>query len=251
MCEQFGLLHESKGQGKERFIEVRKMREDNSGQVPVEDHATPSQRTPPGSMHKFIFIQRCIMHLLFLVICYHLNSSITDSKEKMCDLCGYAVPVLNWELHHIQCVKSVKSTEDIVKGRLHHTPAMASRERTHKQHPAKNICKRPSTAEPDIDELIAEMTKADSTCKFPKCSKNISLLGVQCPFCKQHYCVEHSLAEVHGCGEAARLHSHREHREARSTKSASTTSVKRSQLQMKLKKKLDEKTTARQSKKKK
>ena len=194
------------------------------------------------------------MYLLFLVICDHLNSSITDSKEQLCDLCGYAVPVLNWELHRMQCEKSVKSTEDMVKERLHHTPAMASKERTHREHPAKNICKRPSTAsksEPDIDELIAEMTKADSTCKFPKCSKSISLLGVQCPFCKQHYCVEHSLAEVHGCGEAARLRAHREYRGVRSTKSASTTSAKRSQLQKKLKKKLDEKTTARQSKKKK
>lgn len=191
------------------------------------------------------------MYLLFLAIRDHLISSITDSKEQICDLCGHAIPVLNWELHHMQCVKSA---EDIVKGRIHHTPVMTSKERMQKERPPQNICKRPSAAsksEPDVDELIAEMTKADSTCKFPKCSKSVSLLGVQCLFCKQHYCVEHSLAEVHGCGEAARLHSRREHREIRSTKSAGATGVKRSQLEMKLKKKLDEKTTARQTKKKK
>ena len=59
LCEQFGLLHESKGQGKERFIEVRKMREDNSTQVVVEDHAIPSQRTPLGSLHKYILCSAC------------------------------------------------------------------------------------------------------------------------------------------------------------------------------------------------
>ena len=30
LCEQFGLLHVSKGYGKERFIEVRKVQEDNT-----------------------------------------------------------------------------------------------------------------------------------------------------------------------------------------------------------------------------
>lgn len=52
LCEQFGLLHESRGQGKERFIEVRKVREDNSRPVTEEnqslDHATPSQAIALG-----------------------------------------------------------------------------------------------------------------------------------------------------------------------------------------------------------
>lgn len=153
-------------------------------------------------------------------------------------------------------MRCVKSPEDMVKRRMHHTHAMAtSKQRIKKEHPPKNICKKPSAAsksESDIDELIAEMTEADSTCKFSRCSKSVNLLGVQCLFCKQRYCIEHSLAEVHGCGEAARLHSHRDsHEVRRGMKSASMSAAKRTQLQMKLKKRLEEKTTARQSKTKK
>lgn len=62
LCEQFGLLHESKGQGKERFIEIRKMQEDNSRQVTVEHPATPSQGIPFGTMYKlFLALSECEM----------------------------------------------------------------------------------------------------------------------------------------------------------------------------------------------
>ena len=103
----------------------------------------------------------------------------------------------------------------------------------------------------DLDALLAEVKLADSTCKFSKCSKPVSLLGVQCQFCKSRYCMEHSLAEIHGCGDAAKVKSRKDvqREEARSgSRFYGLSGVKRTQVQFKLTKNLEKKATARQTK---
>ena len=103
----------------------------------------------------------------------------------------------------------------------------------------------------ELDALLAEVTLADNTCNFPQCSKHINLIGFQCKFCKTRYCMEHSLAEVHGCGDAAKLQARKDlEREAqqKGSKYYGATGIKRSQLQIKLTKKLEEKSMARQGK---
>ena len=117
-----------------------------------------------------------------------------------------------------------------------------------KKSPKAKLKKEPG--DEDLDALLAEMKLADSTCKFQNCPKNVSLLGVLCQFCKERYCTKHSVAEVHGCGEVAKLQSRKDLQQEvkRGGKCADLCSVKRSQLHMKLSKKLEEKTTERQSK---
>ena len=103
----------------------------------------------------------------------------------------------------------------------------------------------------ELDALLAEVTLADNTCHFPQCSKHINLIGFQCKFCKTRYCMEHSLAEVHGCGDAAKLQARKDlEREARQkgSKYYGATGIRRSQLQTKLTKKLEKKSVARQGK---
>ena len=146
--------------------------------------------------------------------------------------------------------RSIPSQTEEGKCRNPDTSAKGSQKQTKPKHvPKKSKQTRTSANDDDLDTLLAEMTLTDSTCKFPKCSKSISLLSVQCRFCKDRYCMEHSLAEVHGCGDAARLQSRKDlHREVmRGGRSAGLSSVKRSQLHVKLSKKLEEKATARQS----
>lgn len=102
----------------------------------------------------------------------------------------------------------------------------------------------------DLDTLLAEVALADSTCKFPQCPKKVNLLGILCQFCKKRFCMEHNLAEVHGCGDAAKGKSRgdfqREVREGR--KGYDLSGTNRSQLHAKLAKKMEDKKYARQSK---
>ena len=102
----------------------------------------------------------------------------------------------------------------------------------------------------DLDKLLAEVTLADCTCKFSQCSKKVNLLGIFCQFCKKRFCMEHSLPEVHGCGDAARQQSRKDiQREAKQGgKTSDLSGTKRSQIQAKLAKKLEEKLSARQTK---
>ena len=184
----------------------------------------------------------------------HVFLVYVEPKLQICDICGQSIPLLSWELHHIQCVKILHrrqitdQMEEEMQRKLDTTEKGLQKQTKTKHVPKKSKQTRTSANDDDLDTLLAEMTLADSTCKFSKCSKSISLLSVQCRFCKDRYCMEHSLAEVHGCGDAARLQSRKDlHREQmRGGRSAGLSSVKRSQLHMKLNKKLEEKTTARQ-----
>ena len=106
----------------------------------------------------------------------------------------------------------------------------------------------------DLDALLAEVKLTDSTCRYSKCSKNVSLLGAQCQFCKSRFCMEHSLAEIHGCGDAAKEKARKDiQREGRhniiGSRPYGLSGVRRSQVQMKLTKELEDKATARESKK--
>jgi predicted nucleic acid binding AN1-type Zn finger protein len=41
-------------------------------------------------------------------------------------------------------------------------------------------------------------------CVFPNCSVYVELIGHTCIFCKQRFCLNHCLAEKHGCRDEAR-----------------------------------------------
>ena len=183
---------------------------------------------------------------------------LTDAKEKTCVFCGRCISLLNWELHQIQCEKLQKSRVAIEQElKLEHSldppldPKTKPQPPVQKQRKPKQSSKKSSktkqkvaAVDDDLDTLLAEMTLADATCKFPKCSKNVSLLGVRCLYCSKRYCMAHSVAEVHGCGEAAKLQARKY---LRQEERRGLSSVRRSQLQVKLSKKVDEKTSARQS----
>ncbi|XP_068004608.1 DNA-binding protein SMUBP-2 isoform X2 [Melanerpes formicivorus] len=59
-------------------------------------------------------------------------------------------------------------------------------------------------AEEDIDALISAAVRADSTCGFPACRASVTVLGQLCPHCRRRYCLSHHIPEVHGCGEKAK-----------------------------------------------
>ncbi|NXU76615.1 SMBP2 protein, partial [Oreotrochilus melanogaster] len=113
-----------------------------------------------------------------------------------------------------------------------------------------------SGAEEDIDALIAAAVKADTTCGFPRCQASVTTLGQLCPHCKRSYCLSHHIPEVHGCGEKAKAQARqRISREGvlypgSGSKDKSLDPARRAHLQRRLDKKLSELTSQRKSKKK-
>lgn len=173
-------------------------------------------------------------------------------EEQRCVICGCTVPLLNWELHQIQCEKQQRRR--VAAGVGDPTTGTGTSSKTAKNHKTKQ---KPSTKssqknppEDDLDALLAEVKLADSTCNFSKCKKTVNLIGVCCQFCRRRYCLSHSLAEVHGCGEAAKQHSVKQlHREMTKGHKDSQSAVRRTQLQSKLNRKIEEKSRSRSSKK--
>ncbi|XP_074129809.1 DNA-binding protein SMUBP-2 [Sminthopsis crassicaudata] len=111
-------------------------------------------------------------------------------------------------------------------------------------------------AEEDFDALISAAIKADSTCGFSGCRASVVTLGQLCPHCAHRFCLRHHIPEVHGCGEKARAQARqRISREGvlyagSGTKAKGPDPVKRVHLQRRLDQKLVELSSQRKSKKK-
>ena len=150
-----------------------------------------------------------------------------------CERCCSDIPVMNIELHQVQCLRRVEKKDLGNSAKAAQKPKQASRKRV----------KQVAQVE-DLDTLLAEMTLADSTCKYSQCSKRVNVLGILCKFCRNRFCMEHSLAEVHGCGEAAK----QEARRGVQRQGTKTRVFTRSQLETHLARKLEEKSNARQKK---
>ena len=58
--------------------------------------------------------------------------------------------------------------------------------------------------EEDFDALLASFHKKDTVCNFPKCKTLTATLGGNCNFCRVRFCLSHAMAEIHGCGDAAK-----------------------------------------------
>jgi len=58
--------------------------------------------------------------------------------------------------------------------------------------------------EEDFDAMLESFQKKDKVCNYPKCKTLIATLGVDCKFCRVRFCLTHSMAEIHGCGDSAK-----------------------------------------------
>ena len=191
----------------------------------------------------------------------------STAKAQECSYCKKHVPMVNFELHQIHCEKLRKQQDTVVMvasqtnlsssqakvGRTTATKSELSSTKISKKKPSRKVApkSRKTTDVDDLDTMLAEMTLSDSTCSFPKCKKSVNILGMQCQFCKEKFCMAHNIAEVHGCAEAAKKHARQQiSKELKGgPRPTSLNAVRRSQLQAKLGKRIDELSSGRQSKK--
>ena len=126
-------------------------------------------------------------------------------EPSMCRTCDKSVPKHNMELHALRCSK-IEDCEGGAREQMHRV----RRKNLKKKAQAKIDKKeKKNKEEEDVDEVIAQFSKVDSICRFEKCKTSVLTLGQRCEFCTRMYCIRHSLAEVHGCGKAAKLNAKR------------------------------------------
>ncbi|XP_010074120.1 PREDICTED: LOW QUALITY PROTEIN: DNA-binding protein SMUBP-2-like, partial [Pterocles gutturalis] len=239
LAEEYGLQHGSSGEGRERYISVRKKEPaepsppaatPDSEQLPRPQPQHPGRETPvpaePG------------------------GSSWGSGKVDLKTL-------------HLERVQREKARQEEAARKAEEPSASlqgSSRKKEKSEAKGKPAVKSGagSVAEEDIDALISAAIKADNTCGFPRCKASVTTLGQLCLHCNRRYCLSHHVPEgpVHGCGDKARAHARqRISREGvlypgSGSKDKSLDPAKRAHLQRRLDKKLSELTSQRKSKKK-
>ncbi|XP_019329893.1 PREDICTED: DNA-binding protein SMUBP-2 [Aptenodytes forsteri] len=237
MAEEYGLQHVSTGEGRDRYISVRKKEPAEpsppaaarpSKQLPLPQPQHPSRETPVPAEPE--------------------RSSQGSGKVDLKTL-------------HLERVQREKARREEAARKAQEPSASlqgSSRKKDKSEAKGKPSVKSGagSMAEEDIDALISAAIKAYNTCGFPRCKASVTTLGQLCLHCNRCYCLSHHIPEVHGCGEKAKAHARqRISREGvlypgSGSKDKSLDPAKRAHLQRRLDKKLSELTSQRKSKKK-
>ncbi|NXW63007.1 SMBP2 protein, partial [Eurystomus gularis] len=237
MAEEYGLQHLSSGEGRNRYLSVRK----NEPAEPSLPAAAPrSQQLPPPQPQR-----------------PGTETPVPAEPRGSSEGSG-KVDLKTLHLERVQREKA-RREEAARKAQEPSTgPQGSSRRKDKSEAKGKPAAKSGAehTAEEDIDALISAAVRADNTCGFRCCKASVTTLGQLCLHCNRRYCLSHHVPEVHGCGEKAKAQARqRISREGilcpgSGSKDKSLDPAKRAHLQRRLDKKLGELTSQRKSKKK-
>ncbi|XP_019934560.2 DNA-binding protein SMUBP-2 [Paralichthys olivaceus] len=182
IAEELGLVHESKGEGKDRYISVSRPLESASAEEPTQaekeeettileeetSHNPQSERQPAFDLKSL-----------------HLERMEREQQKRQ---------------EHAQQKKQQSS--------IPAAQAQISKKTKGKNRTKAGVCDIAAAAalDDDFDTLINAVVKAESVCSFIKCKASVLTLGQLCIFCNRQYCLSHHIPEVHGCGEKAKSH---------------------------------------------
>ncbi|XP_033917503.1 DNA-binding protein SMUBP-2 isoform X2 [Melopsittacus undulatus] len=225
MAEELGLQHGSSGEGRDRFISVRRKEPPEpalpAATCPDEQHPLPQQQPP--------------------------SSDSPAPAEPGGSNQGSGK--VNLKALHMERVQRDKARREEA-ARKAQEPKASNRKKDKGEGKGK-----PAEAEEDFDALISAAVRADNTCAFPRCKTSITSMGQLCHHCQRRFCLSHHIPEVHGCGDKAKAQARqRIHREGilypgSGSKDHSLDPAKRAHLQRRLDQKLSELTSQRKSKK--
>ncbi|NWV82166.1 SMBP2 protein, partial [Dasyornis broadbenti] len=222
LAEEYGLQHLSSGEGRARFISVRK-RLPEQPPPPSEPRAQPQR---PGG-----------------------NSPDPAERRESSEGSGK----VDLKSLHLERVQREKARREEAARKVQE-PGRGSRKKDKSE--VKGKAAAGSAAGEDFDALISAAMEADRTCGFPRCKASVTTLGQLCHHCQRLFCLSHHIPEVHGCGDKAKVQARqRISREGllypgSGSKDKSLDPTKRAHLQRRLDKKLSELTSQRKGKKK-
>ena len=163
-----------------------------------------------------------------------------------CPVCKKLLPTCNLQLHLLRCEQqNLPKPEATAKPTG--TNAESKTQNTNKKKKLTSAQASKSSADQDLDSMIASFTRLDSECAFDSCKRSVRTLGQKCGCCKNTFCLSHHIPEVHGCGEAAKV---RARQLAGSAKTRRVDAARKANLQRKMDKRLDEMSEKRARKKK-
>ncbi|CAC5372834.1 IGHMBP2 [Mytilus coruscus] len=207
LSEKLGLAHVSRGIDKERHLVVSKpgikvIEEKDS----FEKQQTEVKDEIPTSNH------------LGVIKSQSDTTPVESNNDKLiCKHCSKDVIRANYSLHEIHCARrqkeaalsasSVKNRKESAKNRPENQKKPPSSTKNMKTNAEKDVIAKLQNVDPDdFDALIASTKELDSKCNFTKCKVKTLTLGHTCEFCQRRFCLNHSMAEVHGCGDAVKAH---------------------------------------------
>ncbi|XP_054027574.1 DNA-binding protein SMUBP-2 [Dryobates pubescens] len=230
LAEELGLQHASSGQGRQRYLRLRKSR---PGQPPPRSEPAPSSRPPPPQP--------------------------PGEEPALPAPGGSSEASVDLKTLHLERVPREKARQEEAAGKAPQPSASlrgSSRRKDKSEAKGKAAARSGagSAAEEDIDALISAAVRADSTCGFAPCRASVTVLGQLCPHCRRRYCLSHHIPEVHGCGEKAKAQARqRLSREGilqpgSGCKDKALDPARRAHLQQRLDRKLSELTSQRKGK---
>ena len=176
IAEELALLHESRGEGTARHIVLSK--------PAAKDIGSPQREVSGPSI---------------------VATADRSDDLLVCSRCNKSVSKPNMELHKLRCqIQPVPSR-----------PAAAATSSTTSEKVKKKksapVKKLPSGSlknadvEEDFDAVCAQFQTLGNVCNYERCKTKTAVLGADCVHCRSRFCLAHALAEIHGCGEAAKL----------------------------------------------
>ncbi|XP_039989614.1 DNA-binding protein SMUBP-2 [Xiphias gladius] len=185
IAEELGLMHESKGEGKDRCITVSRPLESAPAEEPTQAQA---QEEEEKAREEEIISN--------------------PQSEPQCQ------PPLDLKRLHLERMKrEQQKREENAQPKKQQNTILPAQTQSSKKAKGKNrtkagACDIAAAAVPDddFDTLINAVMKAESVCSFVKCKASVLTLGQLCLFCNRQYCLSHHIPEVHGCGDKAKAH---------------------------------------------
>lgn len=210
IAEKLKLAHESKGEGTERHIVVRKVIEP----------------TPKGEEKDDELLSTCPL----------CRKRVPKTNLELHSLrCEQILKSKAAKMEKAECEDSS-------------VPQAALKPPKKSAKPKPSVSKQ--QGEEDFDKLLASFTKLDSQCAYDACKQSVRTLGQTCQCCKKIYCLSHHIPEVHGCGEEAKRRARYLARNPPRPKPMTSDATRKAQLQRKLDMKLDGLSEKRKAKQK-
>uniref|UniRef100_A0A8C9UCQ2 DNA-binding protein SMUBP-2 n=1 Tax=Serinus canaria TaxID=9135 RepID=A0A8C9UCQ2_SERCA len=237
LAEEYGLQHLSSGEGRDRYISVRKRlpKQPPLPSEPLPEPPLPSEPLPEPSLPSEPLPEP-----------QHSHGNTPDPVEPGESSKGSGkVDLKSLHLERVQREKA----------RREEAARKVQEPRSGKRKKDKSEAKGGAAGE-DFDALISAAIEADRTCGFPRCKASVTTLGQLCHHCQRLFCLSHHIPEVHGCGDKAKAQARqRISREGilypgSGSKDKSLDPARRAHLQRRLDQKLSELTSQRKGKKK-
>ena len=76
---------------------------------------------------------------------------------------------------------------------------------TQKKKPSDKVAQKLAKHDDDDEALLDAIIEAQKHCSYERCKRLVGTVRIDCRHCKRRFCMEHAQAEVHGCGDAAKV----------------------------------------------